>query len=269
MQPTTVGQNRTGAARNPAEIGLMLEAVEELSPQMPIDTAPIEAERLKYFAHADSVGSIPPPASLLKGTMKKTVASLNGVDPNLLLDKIGERIAFERAGTRLYDALIAKYQALSQAGEGESPLGADAPDGQAARGSLPAPDGENPLETLRRIREEEHGHFQMLCEVTTKLGGDPTAQTPCADVAATATMGVLQVITDPRTTLAQCFNAALVAELTDTASWELLGELATLAAEPELSRRFSAALEAEQKHLATVQAWLRALTLHASGTRAV
>ena len=78
MEATTVGRNRTGAAINPGEIKLMLQAVDDLSPQIPISTSPIEAERLKYIAEADSVGSIPP-ASLLKGSMKKGMAMLNGV----------------------------------------------------------------------------------------------------------------------------------------------------------------------------------------------
>lgn len=270
MEATTVGRNRTGAAINPGEIKLMLQAVEDLSPQIPISTSPIEAERLKYIAEADSVGSIPPPASLLKGSMKKGMAMLNGVSPNLFLDKIGERIAFERTGTRLYDALIAKYIALAEAGGEELPPLEDLPleldedaDPVAVRS------GETPLQTLRRIREEEHGHFLMLCAVAGELGGDPTAQTPCADVTATATMGVLQVVTDPRTTLAQCLNAAMMAELTDTASWELLGELAAHAGQNELSERFLAALHVEAQHLAAVRAWLRALTLDAAGTTAV
>jgi hypothetical protein len=269
MEATTVGRNRTGAAINPGEIKLMLQAVDDLSPQIPISTSPIEAERLKYIAEADSVGSIPP-ASLLKGSMKKGMAMLNGVSPNLFLDKIGERIAFERTGTRLYDALIAKYIALAEQGGEELPPLEDLPmeldedaDPVAVRG------GETPLETLRRIREEEQGHFLMLCAVAGELGGDPTALTPCGDVTATATMGVMQVVTDPRTTLAQCLNAMMVAELADTASWELLGELAVHAGQSELAERFLAAFRAEEQHLAAVRAWLRALTLDAAGTTAV
>src|SRR5689334_7360449 len=212
MQATTLGHNRTGATVNPSGLDRMLEAVEDLSPQVPISTTTIEAERLKYIAEADSVGSIPPPASKLKGAVKKAVAAISGISPGLFMDKVGERIAFERTGTRLYDALISKYVALGEVGSAE--LSA-------------LHDVETPLETLRRIRDEEHAHFLMLCEVMTNLGGDPTAQTPCADVSATASMGLMQVVTDPRTTLAQCLDAALIAELTDTASWELLGELAT------------------------------------------
>ena len=48
----------------------------------------------------------------------------------------------------------------------------------------------------------------MLVQAMEQLGGDPTAQTPCADVTATASMGLIQVVTDPRTTLAQSLNAA-------------------------------------------------------------
>jgi rubrerythrin len=254
MQATTLGHNRTGATVNPSGLDRMLEAVEDLSPQVPISTTTIEAERLKCIAEADSVGSIPPPASKLKGKMKKAVSAISGISPGLFMDKVGERIAFERTGTRLYDALISKYVALGEVGSAE--LSA-------------LHDVETPLEALRRIRDEEHAHFLMLCEVMTNLGGDPTAQTPCADVAATASMGLMQVVTDPRTTLAQCLDAALIAELTDTASWELLGELATRAGQTDLAQRFATALTQEQKHLVTVRGWLRALTVHAAGTAAV
>ena len=41
-------------------------------------------------------------------------------------------------------------------------------------------------EELRQIREEELQHFEMLKECMQTLGGDPTAMTPAADVAAVA-----------------------------------------------------------------------------------
>lgn len=269
MQPTTTGQNRTGAALHPKDVDLMLDAVDELSPQVPISTAPIDAERLKYIAEADSLGSIPPPASMLKGSMKKGMAVIKGISPSLFMDKIGERIAFERTGTRLYDALISKYMTLAEVGGEELPaldsIAMEDDDGEP----IVMSGGETPLETLRRIRSEEHGHFLMLCGVMDELGGDPTAQTPCADATATATMGIMQVVTDPRTTLAQCLNAMMVAELADTASWDLLSDLATRAGQTELADRFTEALVAEEQHLVAVRAWLRALTVDAAGTNAV
>src|SRR4029434_375002 len=85
----------------------------------------------------------------------------------IFLDKLGERIAFERTGTRLYGALITKHLASINAGNDVL---------------APAAAGETAAETLQRIRAEELEHFHMLCDAVTQLGGDPSAQTPCADV---------------------------------------------------------------------------------------
>ena len=130
-------------------------------------------------------------------------------------------------------------------------------------------EGESPAQTLQRIRSEELAHFQLLCTAMTQLGGDPTAQTPCADVTATASMGIMQVLTDPRTTLAQCLNAILIAELADNAGWELLIQLAEQAGEPELAGRFLGALRQEQEHLVTIKSWLTALVTDGAGSPAV
>lgn len=128
--------------------------------------------------------------------------------------------------------------------------------------------GESPLQTLQRIRGEELQHFRMLCEEVERMGGDPTSQTPCADVSATAAMGIVQVVTDPRTTLAQCLNAILTAEMTDNAGFELLITLAEQAGQDELAGKLLGALAQEQEHLAVIKGWLTALSLRAAGTDA-
>ena len=120
MEATTTGPNRTGAAVNPEGITSMLEAVEELSPPMQISTLQMDIERQRYISEADSVGSISPPRSALKGTAAKLKGATGTATLSVLLDKLGERIAFERTGTRLYGAVITKYLAL--ANEGEIPL---------------------------------------------------------------------------------------------------------------------------------------------------
>lgn len=244
MEPTTSGPNRTGTARTPKQVKLMLEAVEELSPPSSISTLRIDTERQTYITEADSVGSIPP-AKDSKSFRKAREPDSQAM--SLLLDKLGERIAFERTGTRLYDALITKYLALCN--------------------SHSASQGE--LDTLRKFRADELSHFHLLCECVKSLGGDPTAQTPCADVAATASMGLMQVITDPRTTLAQSLNAILSAELTDNAGWELLSELATSVGQPDLAAKFDDALTTEGEHLETVRSWLESLLLNDVGSPAV
>ncbi|MDB5889760.1 MAG: hypothetical protein JWP47_591 [Polaromonas sp.] len=267
MQATSLGMNKTGASMSPIGVNAMTDAVNEFSPPGPIDTEAMAAQRIVYITESDALGSIPPPPSV-KGVLKSGMAKMSGSHPSVFMDKIGERIAFERAGTRLYDALITKYEALSLADGNVLP-----PARQAAltdEGSaLQTLRDEAPAQTLARIRSEELAHFRMLCEAMQHLGGDPTAQTPCADVIATASMGLVQVVTDPRTTLAQSLNAMLTAELTDNAGWELLIQLAEDAGETELTGRFLAALDQEQEHLITIKGWLNALVLKGDATPAL
>jgi hypothetical protein len=268
MEATTIGMNRTGSAMSPVDTKAMNEAADALSPAVPIDTTAMDAERLTYINEAEAVGSIPPPASM-KGMLKTGMAKLKGGAPSVFLDKIGERAAFERSGTRLYEALITKFQAVQALGQ-EVLVPADQLPPLDGKGAAPGSvRGERPLETLYRIRNEELEHFKMLGLAIEKMGGDPTAQTPCADVTATASMGILQVVTDPRTTLAQCLNAVLTAELTDNAGWELLIQLAEDAGETELAGRFLGALGQEQEHLAIIKGWLTMLVTKGAGTPAV
>lgn len=247
MQPTTPGENRTGAAVAEDGVRAMLEANERWAPMEPIDITLSDADRSTYILDSDSLGSIPPPVTI-QGVLKTGFDKLLGERPDVLMDKIGERIAFERSGTRLYDALILKYQALVQEG-------ADMPE-------LTTPidtESEDTAATLLRIRSEEHEHFLMLSEVMRSLGGDPTAQTPCADVSATASMGLMQVVTDPRTTFAQSLNAVLIAELADNAGWELLIALAQDAGESDLVVQFERAMAEEEQHLLIVKSWVAEL----------
>ena len=290
MEPTTTGMNKTGAASRPECAQAMAEAVQRFSPPSDIDTSAAEQVRLLYLAESQAVGSIPRPASF-SGTLKTGVAQLMGERPELLMDKIGERLAFERSGVRIYDALIVKYQALSQEGvelpnalqalQAQDETGDAAAGADDAAGALPPTPalpalewpqslgGEAAADTLRRIRAEELEHFHMLTDAMQQLGGDTTAQTPCADVIGTASAGIVQVVTDPRTTFAQSLNAILTIELTDNAGWELLIQLADKAGEAELSEWFANALAQEAQHLAIVRAWLAALLLAEDTTPAL
>jgi len=269
MQATVPGLNRTGATASPQGTQAMTDAVNELTPPVPIDTGAMEAERLLYIDESDPVGSIPPLVGA--GARGKLPGKLRDGLSGVLMDKVGERIAFERGGVRLYEALLAKYEAASQRAGDVLPSASEVHEVAHAQGmAVLAPvEGESPAQTLRRIRSEELAHFRLLCEAMTQLGGDPTAQTPCADVTATASMGIMQVLTDPRTTLAQCLNAILTAELTDNAGWELLIQLAEHAGESELAGRFLGALAQEQEHLVTIKGWLATLVTHGGGTPAV
>jgi bacterioferritin (cytochrome b1) len=232
---TQIGTNRTGAQMSPLQTPEMEEAAERLQ-QEPVDADGVVGDgeiarmRLQYIAEAEPLGSVPPPGTL-RGMMSTGIAKLTGKNPEVLIDKIGERLAFERTGVRLYDAFITKCQ-----------------DQRGARTELS-------LEELVRVRNDEAEHFALLNEALVSLGADPTAQTPCADASGVMSLGVMQVLTDPRTTVSQGLEALLTTELTDNASWELLVKLAEQAGQTELAQRFSGALSSEREHLTLIKTW--------------
>jgi rubrerythrin len=186
-----------------------------------------DSERAVYIAEGFPVGSLP---DLPFDKEAKADEETTGMA--VLLDKLSERLAFERMGTRLYDALINKCATL----------------GDEANGMSAA--------MLQEIRDEEHRHFMLLTKAVTELGGDPTVQSPCADVTGVASMGIMQVLVDPRTTITQCLQAILTAELTDNAGWEMLINIADELGHADLVESFTEALENEQEHLLNVQTWL-------------
>ncbi|HEU5077288.1 MAG TPA: ferritin-like domain-containing protein, partial [Polyangiaceae bacterium] len=186
--------------------------------------------RIQYAKEGLPVGSIPKPAEV-KEKLKALIGA--GVSP-VLLDKLGERMAFERTGTRLYEALLSKYEAY---------------------GSF---DGGPEREDLLEILNEEHRHFSELGLQVRMLGGDPTAVTPSANLAAVASEGVLKVVTDPRTTLLQSLEGVLIAELVDNDCWHVLSQLAKRHGLEDLITLCQEAEATEQRHLDRVRAWLAA-----------
>src|SRR5690606_35789753 len=114
-----IGMNRTGADSSPLLSAEMKEKVAELTSQfMPRGTDQAIADnRIRYRSESGGlVGHVPIPASL-----KGVASSLTTPGATLLIDKLGERMAFERTGIRLYDALIAKHRS-AKPGTGIPPI---------------------------------------------------------------------------------------------------------------------------------------------------
>jgi rubrerythrin len=157
---------------------------------------------------------------------------LQGLRPTQFLDKLGERLAFERTGVRLYSALLSKYDAFGGF------------DGGPRRAKIEA------------IMLEEYGHVGLLVEAIRKLGGDPTVMTPSADLHANLSKGILEVMVDPRTNLVQCLEAILLAELADNECWSSLSVLAQQQGDEDMASVFVSARESEAEHLSCVRLWL-------------
>jgi rubrerythrin len=217
--------NRTGVATSPKLAEEQAAGSRRTPPSSPGDETEIAKLRAVYQKEGALVGSLPPepvPSSPIEA---------------VLLDKLGERCAFERTGTRYYEALVQKHR---------------------TEGIKKDP---SPSE-LQHFRDEEFAHFELLRRAILKLGGDPTVETPAANIAGVTSKGVGLVLTDPRTTFTQCLEAILVAELADNDGWELLANVAKAAGKKELAEACQGALKEEQNHLQHVRRWLELRTLH-------
>lgn len=240
---TQIGMNRTGIQMSPKDSKRMLEANEQAVIPGGDESGVMEM-RLDYISEAEPVGTVPMPGTA-KGAVKTGAKKLTGRSPEVFIDKLGERLAFERSGTRLYEALLTKCEAAV----------AEGPE------ALPA---EVTIETVRHFRDEEAEHFEMLAECLETLGADPTAQTPCADVSGVESFGIMQVLNDPRTTVTQSLGALLVAEMADQAGWELLIKLAEEMKQTDMVKRFRTALAQENEHLTTIKSWVEGSVLQES-----
>jgi ferritin-like protein len=234
------GMNRTGMDMAPSREADMAGYAQAEAGRAPDSDGAFEAVHMAYIEETERVGSVPLAAPAKGKAAKgasKGAAKMPAGEPAVLIDKLGERLAFERAGTRLYEAMLLKCGAVES--------------------------GKNPIDVaaLAHIRDEEERHFHLVHKAIEQLGADPTAMTPCADVSGVQGMGLMQVISDPRTTIAQALGALLTAELSDNAGWELLAELAHQTGHADAAQEFMSALESEREHLDMVKSWLREAVL--------
>jgi rubrerythrin len=232
--------NRSGIDLSPEGAEEMIKAVQEFPPSAEGNQTARVQLREPYFAEADPVASIPLPGTL-KGVAKSGMQKLMGRHAEVLIDKLGGRLAFERTGTRLYDALIGKFKVRKD---------------EATMLSV---------EQFQQFRAEEAAHLGLCWDALRQLGADPTVETPMADTNAVASIGLMQVITDPRTTIAQSLHAIHVAELADNDGWQLLIKLARQMGQDDMADRFQTALEEEDRHLASVRTWMEQICLSQAG----
>lgn len=219
--------NRTGMQTSPELAEELIEGAMSATPSSEGDARDIADYRGEYIAEGFPIGSLPTvPVS------EESEAEEDEIGMAVFLDKLSERLAFERTGTRLYEALLNKCETLGEPTPGPT------------------------LEDIEHIGREEMEHFLMLNETIAELGGDPTVQSPSADIAGVASMGIVQILTDPRSSMAHCLQALLTAELTDNDGWELLIKLAENLGYDEVATQFQTALEHEAEHLQNVRTWL-------------
>lgn len=228
--------NRTGIMTNPALSVELIEGARNTVPSSAGDGSEMADNREKYLDSTVPIGSSPVIINNPEASGPELSEEADRM--SVLLDKLGERLAFERQGTRLYEAVLQKLDSLVL--EDES-----------------GPSSED----LQHICDEELDHFKLLQKTIAGLGGDSTAQTPGADVAAVLSHGMVQIVTDPRTTVLQMLQAVLNAELMDNDGWDLLIAVCKEAGQGDLEEQFRNAREQEREHLQKVRRWLSDMTI--------
>jgi len=226
-----LGRNRTGASTAGGLSVAMVEGTREFPPSSAGDERQLMHVREDYAKDAEPIGSVPPPPTF-KGMMKTAKQMVTGEHPIQFVDKLSERIGFERTGVCLYEALLSKFDA--HGGFAGGPERTD----------------------IEYVMMEELEHFRMLQDAARKLGVDPTVMSPSADLHATLARGVVEALVDPRTDFIQGLEAILLAELEDNDAWTALVQLAEAAGEDELATRFRDAEMHEREHLIRVRTWL-------------
>lgn len=217
---TTPGNNHTGLAPHPRERDDMMQGAREFKPTSSGGPDGIATLRIAYAR-----------AGGPHGTMSAASVDAARIP---VLDKLGARLQFERTGTRLYDALISKLDAYGGF------------DGGPSRSQLV------------EIRDQEHAHALLAQELIRGLGGDPTMVTPCASLQATASRGIADVLVDPRTSLIDCLETILVAELADQDSWAALARSAETLGDAAMTAKITQAQQTELQHLKKVRGWIEA-----------
>ena len=181
--------------------------------------------------------SSPEPHTYAGLTLGPLPPSLVAAPDAVVLDRLGARLQFERTSVRLYEALVAKLDALGSFAGGPT------------------------RRDLLVIRDEEDDHAAMLRLVIADLGGDPAEITPATGRESAEGYRVACALHDDRTSMIEALVAMQAAEALDRDAWERLAGLVDALAEPGgLVAAVRRAQKNEEDHVTRLRRWIAAAT---------
>jgi bacterioferritin (cytochrome b1) len=149
-------------------------------------------------------------------------------DSSKVIDALSERLAFERAGVKLYDRILEVMRGIGD--ENVSRM----------------------LAEMEGHRDEEKEHEEWLEEQIRGLGGDAHAETDRSRLVTRESKGIEEVVMSDAE-LPHLLHALLAAELVDNAGWDLLVQIADEAGDRTAKREFKKRLHQEEDHLLFVR----------------
>jgi len=152
-----------------------------------------------------------------------------------VIDLLSERLAYERAGVKLYDTLHARLRVATD------------------------PTLKALLEQVEHNRDEEEEHVEWLEAQIRALGGDAHAPTERSVLVRAESEGVERVMRRDDS-IPHDFHALLTAELADNAGWDMLVQIADEFGDFAAKKEFKKRLREEEEHLLFVRKTLLELT---------
>src|SRR5690554_7258267 len=104
---TQMGRNRTGIDMSPIDSKAMIEGA--MNSPVTQTSQTIRSIERDYIQQSDAVGSVPIPGTI-KGALKATMQKVTGNNPEMSINKLGERLAYERTGVRISECFINKCE---------------------------------------------------------------------------------------------------------------------------------------------------------------
>lgn len=167
----------------------------------------------------------------------RAMEKIQEYDKGKLIDLLNERLAFERAGVKLYDRILERIR--------------DSQDEQMMK----------MMDELEQHRDEEKEHEEWLEARLRELGHDAHSPTEKSELVTRESQGIEQVVMqDPK--LPHLFHALLAAELVDNAGWDLLAQLADEAGDRKAKREFKKRLHEEEDHLLLMRKAVERIAVH-------
>ncbi len=157
-------------------------------------------------------------------------------DSAKVIDVLNERLAFERAGVKLYDRILEVMRATGDENAGRM------------------------IPEMQKHRDEEKEHEEWLEARIRGLGGDAHSETERSQLVTRESKGIEEVVMSDAQ-LPHLLHALLAAELVDNAGWDLLVQLADEAGDHAAKREFKKRLHEEEDHLLLVRKAVERLSL--------
>lgn len=175
-------------------------------------------------------------AAMTSAGSSSDISKVQQYNTALLLHKLAQRLSYERANVRFYEALIFKSLAA----------------GQGVRRIVS-------VDRLRQFRDEDVEHTVLLKTAIETLGADADMWLPDAEPSQATQITMSKMLTKTHGDILQCLQSVVVFARNDADEWQMLYTLFSSMGLEKVTETFRQAWEEDQQQLATLSAWVEQL----------